>query len=115
MFESISKTAFTPPYTLNGISSLVRRPPWHYAGWVINVAFSYDMELANAWVPKELGTATGEGCVHFADWQACTDGHELEDPVYSQYKETIVVLQIKKLTASLLAFVREFGWIKIFL
>jgi hypothetical protein len=38
----------------------------------------------------------GTGCIHFADWQATTDGQELLDPVFSQYRETIVVLEVER-------------------
>lgn len=87
--------SFTPPFTSSGRSALVQAPPWHYAGWLVNVAFDFDAARGAALVPGELGTATGKGCVHFADWQACGDyGHELLDPVYAQYRETIVVLEI---------------------
>jgi hypothetical protein len=39
---------------------------------------------------------TGRGAVHFADWQATTDGSELLDPVLSQYRETIVLLEVTR-------------------
>lgn len=87
--------AFTPPFTASGRSALVPPPPWHYAGWLLNVAFDFDAQRAPALLPAALGTATGRGCVHFADWQACTTGGaELRDPVYAQYRETIVVLEL---------------------
>jgi hypothetical protein len=88
--------SFTPPHTASGRSALVARPPWHYAGWLLNVAFEF--RGAQAWqlVPPEIGRPTGSGCIHFADWQATTDGTELLDPVVSQYKETIVVLEIER-------------------
>jgi hypothetical protein len=88
--------SFTPPFTLSGRSALVKAPPWHYAGWLLNVAFHFDAASARALVPPSAGQATGTGCIHFADWQACTDGHELLDPVLSQYRETIVVLEIER-------------------
>ncbi len=99
-----ARHAFTPPYTADGRSSIVKTPPWHYAGWIVNVSFRYDATIGRAWVPSELGVPTGVGCVHFADWQACTDGHELEDPVYSQYKETIVVVQVQRPSGELISF-----------
>lgn len=88
--------AFSPPYTAGGQSSLVSAPPWHYAGWMMNIGFEYEPALAQALVPPTLGRATGVGCVHFADWQACSDRDELTDPVYAQYKETILILQVQR-------------------
>jgi hypothetical protein len=34
--------------------------------------------------------------VHFADWQATTDGSELLDPILSQYRETIVLVEVTR-------------------
>jgi hypothetical protein len=87
---------FTPPFTPRGVSSLVAPPPWHYAGWVMTVEFECERDAAAAFVPSALGRATGTGAIHFADWQATTDGWELLDPVQSQYRETIVVLAIER-------------------
>lgn len=83
---------FTPPFTPGGTASLVPPPPWHYAGWLLSVAFECDRGRAASFVPPAVGAATGRGTVHFADWQATTDGSELLDPVQSQYRETIVLL-----------------------
>jgi hypothetical protein len=88
--------SFTAPFTATGRSSLVAPPPWHYAGWLLNIAFEFDAAAALPLVPPTAGRAVGRGCVHFADWQACTDGHELLDPVLAQYRETIVVLQLER-------------------
>lgn len=87
---------FTAPFTSTGRSAIVPPPPWHYAGWLLNVAFTYDAVNSNALVPPIVGKPVGRGCVHFADWQATTDGHELLDPVTSQYRETIVVLEVER-------------------
>jgi hypothetical protein len=38
----------------------------------------------------------GRDAIHFAEWQATTDGSELLDPVLSQYRETIVLLEITR-------------------
>ncbi len=35
-------TGFTPPFTPRGLASLVTPPPWHYAGWLINIEFECD-------------------------------------------------------------------------
>ena len=63
---------------------------------MLNVAFRFDSKAATLLVPSAAGKPVGKGCVHFADWQACTDGHELLDPVLAQYRETIVVLEIER-------------------
>ena len=87
---------FTPPFTPRGLASLVPPPPWHYAGWLLGVEFECDRDRAASFVPDTLGKATGRGTVHFADWQATTDGSELLDPVQSQYRETIVLLELTR-------------------
>jgi Acetoacetate decarboxylase (ADC) len=87
---------FTPPFTPRGLAALVPPPPWRYAGWLLNVEFECDRERAAAFVPARLGAATGRGAVHFAEWQATTDGSELLDPIHSQYHETIVVLELER-------------------
>jgi hypothetical protein len=87
---------FTPPFTPRGLSSLVQPPPWHYAGWLLNVEIDCDRAKAAAFVPAALGAATGRGAVHFAEWQAATDGAELLDPVTCQHRETIVVLDLER-------------------
>ncbi|HET6439693.1 MAG TPA: acetoacetate decarboxylase family protein [Anaeromyxobacter sp.] len=89
-------TGFTPPFTPRGLASLVTAPPWHYAGWLLNVEFGCDRERAARFVPAELGSATGRGTIHFAEWQSTTDGSELLDPILSQYRETIVLLETER-------------------
>ena len=87
---------FTPPFTPRGLASLVAPPPWHYAGWLLNVEFECDPGRAGPFVPGPVGQATGRGAVHFADWQATTDGAELLDPVLAQYRETIILLEVER-------------------
>lgn len=91
-----SFTSFTAPFTASGRSALVPAPPWHYAGWLMNVAIRCDTANSAALVPPAVGRLTGNGCIHFADWQATTDGRELIDPVYAQYRETIVIVEIER-------------------
>lgn len=95
---------YTPPFTPQGTSALVPPPPWHYAGWLLNVAFACDPAAAAGFVPAEVGTATGGGTVHFADWQATTGGEELLDPVVAQYRETIVLLDVRRADGTLANF-----------
>lgn len=88
--------SFTAPFTASGRSALVPPPPWHYAGWLLNVAFTCDPAQGAQLLPVQRGRLTGHGCVHFADWQACTEGGaELLDPVHAQYRETIIVLEFE--------------------
>ncbi len=89
-------TGFTPPFTPRGLAQLVTPPPWHYAGWLINVEFACDRDRAAEFVPPAVGAATGRGTVHFAEWQSTTDGAELLDPITSQYHETIVLLELTR-------------------
>lgn len=87
--------AFTAPFSATGRGALVPPPPWHYAGWLLNVGFTFDGD-ARPLVPPQAGRPVGSGCVHFAEWQATTDGTELADPVLAQYRETIVVLELER-------------------
>jgi hypothetical protein len=86
-------SGFTPPYTPSGCSSLVPAPPWHYAGQVMSLAFQVDREAGQSFLPDGFGTATGSAAGHFCEWQWTTDGSELLDPVYSQYKEFFVLIE----------------------
>lgn len=88
--------SYTAPFTASGRAALVPPPPWHYAGWLINVGFRFDPAQGGQLVPPALGRLTGAGCVHFADWQATTDGRELLDPIYAQYRETIVIAELER-------------------
>lgn len=103
-------TSFTAPFTASGRSAIVPPPPWHYAGWLMNVALRCDTTNSAAMVPAELGRMTGNGCIHFADWQATTDGSELVDPVYAQYRETIVIVEIERPDGKLFNFC-PFIWV----
>ncbi|QAZ68725.1 acetoacetate decarboxylase family protein [Solidesulfovibrio carbinolicus] len=102
--------SFTAPFTASGRAALVPPPPWHYAGWLLNVAIACDTSASASLVPPALGRLTGCGCIHFADWQATTDGRELLDPVYAQYRETIVIVEIELPDGSLANFC-PFIWV----
>lgn len=101
---------FTPPFSPRGAAALVPPPPWHYAGWLLNVEFHCDRAAAASFVPASLGEATGRGAIHFAEWQATTDGRELLDPVHAQYRETIVVLELSRPDGALATFC-PFIWV----
>ena len=87
---------FTPPYTPSGRSALVTAPPWHYAGQVLSLAFVVDRNAAQNLLPEGLGTVTSNGAGHFCEWQATTDGSELIDPAYAQYKEFFVLIEVER-------------------
>jgi hypothetical protein len=86
-------TGFTPPYTATGASSLLPAPPWHYAGQIFSIAFEIDRDAAADFVPQGFGAPTGRAFAHFCEWQATTDGSELIDPVYAQYREFFVLVE----------------------
>ncbi len=90
-------SGFTPPYTPTGRSSLIPAPPpWHYAGQVMSLAFQTDRETAQSLLPDGFGVATGNAACHFCEWQSTTNGSELLDPVYAQYKECFVLLEAEQ-------------------
>jgi hypothetical protein len=84
---------FAPPLTPSGRSELVPAPPWRYAGWVLSIEYELDPRVAKTFLPVRFGRATGRAALHIADWQATSDGSELLDPAYAQYKEAFVVLE----------------------
>jgi hypothetical protein len=86
-------SGFTPPYTPSGRSSLIPAPPWHYAGQVLSLAFQIDREAGRSFLPDGFGAATGSAACHFCEWQWTTDGSELLDPIYAQYKEFFVLIE----------------------
>jgi hypothetical protein len=88
-------TGFTPPFTPSGRSALIPAPPWHYAGQVMSLAFHVDQKTAQDLLPEGFGTATGNAACHFCEWQATTDGSEMLDPIYAQYKECFVVTEVE--------------------
>ncbi len=102
--------SFTAPFTSSGRSSIVPSPPWHYAGWLMNVSMRCDTNNSEAVVQPAIGRLTGNGCIHFADWQATTNGSELLDPVYAQYRETIVIVEIERPDGTLYNFC-PFIWV----
>ena len=86
-------SGFTPPYTPSGRSSLIPAPPWLSAGQVMSLAFQIDPEAGQSLLPDGFGAATGGAACHFCEWQWTTDGAELLDPIYAQYKEFFVLIE----------------------
>jgi len=89
-------SGFTPPYTPSGRSALIPPPPWHYAGQLLSLAFELDAVAAQALLPDGFGTVTGAGAAHFCEWQSTTDGSELLDPAYAQYREFLALVEVER-------------------
>jgi hypothetical protein len=87
---------FTPPFTPSARSALFPAPPWHYAGQVMSLTFAIDQNAGQSLLPAGFGVANGNAACHFCEWQSTTDGSELIDPVYSQYKEFFVVIEAER-------------------
>jgi len=87
---------FSAPYSATGRSSIVPAPPWHYAGWILSIEYELEATAAAAFLPTGFGQPTGRAAAHFADWQSTSDGSELLDPIYSQYREMFVVLEAER-------------------
>ena len=84
---------YTLPRTPGGTSSLAPSPPWHYVGECTSVEYDADADAIASFLPPGLDYASTRCAVYFIEWQSVTDGgEEYLDPVYSQYKETIVLL-----------------------
>jgi hypothetical protein len=89
-------SGFTPPYSPSGRSALIPAPPWHYAGQLLSLAFDLDRAAVQDLLPDGFGTATGAGAAHFCEWQSTTDGSELLDPAYAQYREFIALIEVER-------------------
>jgi hypothetical protein len=61
-----------------------------------------DRGVAQSLLPEGFGTATGRGAGHFCEWQATTDGSELLDPVYAQYREFFALIEVERASARVL-------------
>lgn len=88
-------TGFSAPYSPQGTSGIVPRPPWHNAGVILAVEYWADPDQAAAWLPPGFAPAADAGrCVaHWAEWQSTTDGQdELLDPARGQYMEFFLLI-----------------------
>src|SRR5918997_4112599 len=86
---------YTIPRTVEGRSSLVPPPPWHYVGTFLVVDFWADPDAATALLPLGLEPHADPGrcSAVVADWQGVSEtGDELVDPSRSQYREFYVVV-----------------------
>jgi hypothetical protein len=87
---------FTPPYSPSGRSAIIPEPPWHYAGQLLSLSFDVEQASAQSLLPEGFAVATGGAAAHFCDWQSTSDGSELLDPVYAQYREFILLIEVDR-------------------
>ncbi|MEU6780622.1 acetoacetate decarboxylase family protein [Nonomuraea angiospora] len=86
---------YTLPLSPQGQANLVPPPPWHYAGDVIAVEFWTSPEAAAATLPPGLSPdpdTPGHATAMFIDWQFSSAGQDYLDPVRSQYREFMVLV-----------------------
>ncbi|MCG5215806.1 acetoacetate decarboxylase family protein [Streptosporangium soli] len=86
---------YTLPLSPRGEAGLAPAPPWHYAGDVIGVEFWTTPEAATATLPPGLSpdpSAPGHGTAMFIDWQFSAADEGYLDPVRSQYREFMVLI-----------------------
>ena len=87
--RKLPRRAFVAASLLPGLAAAAALVAGHAAGGIA-------VTEAAGFVPAQVGAATGRGAIHFAEWQATTDGSELLDPILSQYRETIVLLELTR-------------------
>jgi acetoacetate decarboxylase len=84
---------YTVPLSPRGEAGLAPAPPWHYAGDVLGVEFWAAPEAAAASLPQGLDPdPSGRGVAMFIDWQFSAADQDYLDPVRSQYREFMVLI-----------------------
>ncbi|WP_089105401.1 acetoacetate decarboxylase family protein [Streptomyces hyaluromycini] len=89
---------YTYPLSPRGEANLASAPPWHYAGDIVGVEFWTDPAAAAATLPEGLTPDTGsDGRVValFVDWQFSAEHDEYLDPVRSQYREFMLLVDAR--------------------
>lgn len=89
-------TGYSLPLSPRGNASLVQAPPWHYVGDVTVIEFWADPAAVAENLPQgfePLADDPGKAALLFIDWQSRSEeGRELLDPIRSQYREVLLVL-----------------------
>jgi len=86
---------YTYPLSPRGEANLAPAPPWHYAGDIVGVEFWADPAAARATLPEGLTPdpdSDGRAVALFIDWQFSAQHDEYLDPVRSQYREFMVLV-----------------------
>ncbi|MGH8793793.1 MAG: acetoacetate decarboxylase family protein, partial [Stackebrandtia sp.] len=89
---------YTVPLTPLGQANLASAPPWHYAGELLGVEFWATPQAAEATLPEGLSLdsdSPGRGVALFVDWQFSGENQEYLDPMRSQYREFMVLLDAR--------------------
>ncbi|MGW4909076.1 acetoacetate decarboxylase family protein [Streptomyces sp. NPDC004270] len=89
---------YTYPLSPRGVANLAPAPPWHYAGDIVGVEFWTDPAAAAATLPEGLTPDTesdGRVVALFVDWQFSAGNEEYLDPVRSQYREFMLLVDAR--------------------
>jgi acetoacetate decarboxylase len=89
---------YTYPLSPRGEANLAPAPPWHYAGDIVGVEFWTDQAAAEATLPEGLTPdpdSSGHVVALFIDWQFSAEHDEYLDPVRSQYREFMVLVDAR--------------------
>lgn len=89
---------YTYPLSPLGVANLSPAPPWHYAGDVLGVEFWTDPAAVEATLPQGLSLdpeSDGRVVALFIDWQFAAEYEEYLDPVRSQYREFMVLVDAR--------------------
>ncbi|MFF1683356.1 acetoacetate decarboxylase family protein [Streptomyces sp. NPDC058256] len=89
---------YTYPLSPRGEANLAPAPPWHYAGDIVGVEFWTDPAAAEATLPEGLSPdpeSGGRAVALFIDWQFSAEHDEYLDPVRSQYREFMVLVDAR--------------------
>lgn len=88
---------FFYPRSVSGKASILRSPPWFYAGDLLTVEYRTDPQRVAELLPAPLSPASedpGAVALIWADWQSCGGTQaEMLDPVRAQYKECFAVVR----------------------
>lgn len=89
---------YTYPLSPRGEANLASAPPWNYAGDIVGVEFWTDPAAAEATLPEGLSPdpeSSGRVVALFVDWQFSGQNNEYLDPVRSQYREFMVLVDAR--------------------
>ncbi|WP_405828711.1 acetoacetate decarboxylase family protein [Streptomyces sp. NBC_01176] len=89
---------YTYPLSPRGEANLASAPPWNYAGDIVGVEFWTDPAAAEATLPEGLSPdpeSSGRVVALFVDWQFSGRNNEYLDPVRSQYREFMVLVDAR--------------------